>query len=64
MGKALIPNTKEKNKRVTSAIKKTHLRTVSEEDKQMTGFASLSQRTVMGIGNSMDLIQVCPLRAS
>jgi hypothetical protein len=49
---------KKKYKRVASAIKKTHLYTVSEEDKQMTVFASLSQRTVVGRGNFMDLIQV------
>lgn len=52
---------KRKNKRVTSAIKKTHLRTVSKEDKHMVVLPSLSQGVVMGRGNLMDPLKFCSI---
>lgn len=57
MGKALVPYTKVKNKRVTSVIKKTHLHAVSGEDKQMIVFPSF-HKELMARSSFVDLVQV------
>lgn len=64
MGKALVPYTKAKNKRVTSAIKKTHLHAVSGEDKQMIVFPSFHKEHWWLEAASWILSRSLPLTAS
>lgn len=59
MEKHRLQAPKRVEKRVASAIKKTHLHTVSGEDKHV--IVSLSQGAVTRRGDLMDPIQVCSI---